>query len=199
MALVLSQVQVELREVKLSNKPDEMLKLSPKGTVPVLVLPEGEVLEESLEIMQWALSVKDPENLSASWEESRGIIDANDGEFKHHLDRYKYADRYPEESVEFHRQQGERFLALLDHQLQTTDFLLSPKLSVADIALAPFIRQWANVDRHGFADLPYSSLQRWLGKMLESKPFLLAMNKVPEWKAGEAAVVFPPNNESHEK
>ncbi len=191
MAIALSQVKVELREIKLSNKPLEMLKASPKGTVPVLVLPRGKVLEESLDIMNWALSINDPENIASSWERSKKLICINDGDFKYHLDRYKYEDRYPAESTEFHKEKGEEFLALLDQKLHFTDYLLSSDLSFADIAILPFIRQWANVDSISFNELPYGKLQRWLTRMLESKPFIDVMDKYPLWSQKEAGIAFP--------
>jgi len=191
MAIALSQVEVELREIKLSNKPLQMLQASPKGTVPVLVLLEGEVLSESLDIMHWALSINDPAKIAASWEKSKKLIQMNDGGFKYHLDRYKYGDRYPDESTEVHKHKGEEFLALLDQKLHCTDYLLSSDLSFADLAIVPFVRQWAHVGPTVFHDQPYSKLQGWLSRMLESKPFIDVMEKYPPWNPKEAGVTFP--------
>jgi glutathione S-transferase len=181
MAVAYSGVKVEQVEVSLKAKPPEMLQRSPKGTVPVLVLDEG-VLEQSLDIMQWALAQHDPDhwlmtgNADAQQQIAR-LIEENDGPFKADLDRYKYAVRYPEFTQEHYRQQGEVFLQKLEQRLQARDFLVTEHLTLADIALAPFVRQFCFVDPHWFWQSPYPKLQGWLTRFIESALFVEIMKK----------------------
>src|SRR5699024_7715245 len=127
---------VALREIVLRNKPAHMLEISPKGTVPVLQLANGEVIEESREILAWALTQQDPQGLlNIDLAQVAALIDENDGEFKHWLDRYKYADRHPEQSQLEYRQQGEAFLQTLEALLAKNDYLLGANISKADIAI----------------------------------------------------------------
>ncbi|WP_342669264.1 glutathione S-transferase [Endozoicomonas arenosclerae] len=185
LALTYSGSELEHREILLKNKPQAMLEASPKGTVPVLVLPEGKVIDESLDIMLWALAVNDPQNwLPESSEDKSAImalIKKNDFEFKSQLDRYKYADRHPEHPMEYYRSQGELFLEQLDSLLSNQDYLMGDKLTLADMAIAPFIRQFAHVDRDWFYSTRYENLQQWLKAFLESKLFIQIMIKHPVW------------------
>lgn len=177
LALRYSGVPVHIIEVSLKAKPAEMLALSPKGTVPVLCV-NGRVIEESLEIMQWALAQHDPDNWSLQGDPRvQALIAENDQVFKHHLNRYKYAERYPEQPMEHYRAEGEVFLQKLDNLLAGRDFLLAEHLSLADVALAPFVRQFAHVDREWFACTPYHRLQAWLQRFLESPLFVAVMAK----------------------
>ncbi|MBD8095027.1 glutathione S-transferase [Pseudomonas fluorescens] len=177
LALRYSGVPVQIIEVSLKAKPAEMLTLSPKGTVPVLCV-NGRVIEESLEIMQWALAQHDPDNWSLQGDPRvQALIAENDQVFKHHLNRYKYAERYPEQPMEHYRAEGEEFLQKLDTLLAGRDFLLAEHLSLADVALAPFVRQFAHVDREWFACTPYHRLQAWLQRFLESPLFVAVMAK----------------------
>ena len=181
MALIVSGVKCELREVKLSEKPGAMLAASPKGTVPVLVLPDGQILDESLDIMRWALPRNDPEGLLEG--DATSLIDRNDGAFKHHLDRYKYADRHSSDPIE-HRSAAVAILGDLDKRLAVNSNLLRDHRSLADIAIMPFVRQFAEADRTFFDGLPLPHLQRWLMAHLESELFNRAMVRVPQWQPG---------------
>lgn len=181
MALHYSQVAVRIIEVSLKAKPAEMLALSPKGTVPVLSV-DGQVLDESLAIMQWALAQHDPENWllqdqPAAQAAMAQLIEENDQRFKLHLNRYKYAERYPEQPMEHYRAEGAVFLQKLEALLAERDYLLADHPSLADIALMPFVRQFAHVDRAWFAQTPYRRLQAWLQRFLESPLFIAIMAK----------------------
>jgi len=181
MALRYAGVPVEIVEVSLKNKPAEMLALSPKGTVPVLNA-DGVVIDESLQIMRWALAQNDPDDwllagdaFAALWMEK--LIEGNDQIFKSALNRYKYAERYPERPMEAYRAEGALFLQKLDELLEGRDYLLADHPSLADIALLPFVRQFAHVDREWFAQTPYVRLQAWLQRLLESELFISIMKK----------------------
>ncbi|VVN84538.1 glutathione S-transferase [Pseudomonas fluorescens] len=181
MALRYCAVAVNILEVSLKAKPAEMLALSSKGTVPVLSV-DGRVIDESLEIMHWALEQNDPQDWLlkddlVAQQASAALIEENDQLFKVYLDRYKYADRYPEQPMEHYRGQGAVFLQKLDDLLQQHDYLLADHPSLADIALVPFVRQFAHVDRDWFAQTPYRHLQAWLQRFLESELFVGVMAK----------------------
>ncbi|MGU9815436.1 glutathione S-transferase [Pseudomonas sp. LF135] len=177
MALRYAGVPVQIVEVSLKAKPADMLALSPKGTVPVLSVG-GRVIEESLEIMLWALAQHDPDDwLLKGDPRVLQLIAENDQAFKHHLNRYKYAERYPEQPMEHYRAEGEVFLRALEALLADRAFLLAEHLSLADVALAPFVRQFAHVDREWFASAPYPRLQTWLQRFLESPLFVAVMAK----------------------
>ena len=182
MALRYSGVALSIVEVSLKAKPVEMLAASPKGTVPVLVGAEGQVIEQSLDIMQWALAQNDPDNWqqqgnTAAQQLIAELIEENDLRFKVQLDRYKYAIRYPEHSMEHYRAQGEVFLTRLEGLLEQSDCLTGPDLSLADVALAPFVRQFAHVDRLWFEQAPYPQLKDWLERFLTSALFTSVMRK----------------------
>ncbi|MRI31987.1 glutathione S-transferase [Endozoicomonas sp. OPT23] len=192
LALAYSNVQLEHREIILKNKPAPMLEASPKGTVPVLVLVDGTVIDESLDIMLWALAKNDPDHWlphkpqprePAQSELIMTLIEENDQVFKKHLDRYKYADRFPEHPQSFYREQGELFLQKLDERLAVQPFLMSEQITLADMAIAPFVRQFAHVDRDWFYQSRYQHLQRWLTQFLASDLFQSIMKKKPLWKA----------------
>ena len=177
MALRYCGVPVEIIEVSLKAKPAEMLAISPKGTVPVLDA-DGRVIDESLEIMRWALAQNDPQDwLLGGDARIAELIEANDQVFKGHLNRYKYAERYPEQPMEVYRAEGEMFLRRLEELLEGRDYLLTDHPSLADIALLPFVRQFAHVDREWFAQTPYVRLQAWLQRFLESELFTSIMKK----------------------
>ncbi|OIN51780.1 glutathione S-transferase [Pseudomonas azotoformans] len=177
LALRYSGVPVRIIEVSLKAKPAEMLALSPKGTVPVLSV-DGQVIEESLEIMQWALAQHDPDDWRLQGDPAvLALIAENDQGFKYHLDRYKYADRYPEHPMEHYRAEGEVFLQKLEGLLAERAYLLAEHPSLADMALAPFVRQFAHVDREWFAGTPYQRLQAWLQRVLTSPLFIAVMAK----------------------
>jgi len=190
LAIQVADIQVELREVVLKNKPAELLAASPKGTVPVLVLPDGQVVDESRDIMLWALEQNDPQNWLQNSSLANQLIDANDVEFKPNLDGYKYAERYPE-SAEFYRQQGEVFLQRLEHGLAENAYLLSDHISLADMAILPFVRQFAHVDRAWFDQADYPHLQNWLSGFLKADNFLRVMEKYPPWQPWAPIQHFP--------
>jgi len=193
LGILFAELQVELREITLKNKPPQMLAISPKGTVPVLQLLDGTVIEESREIMIWALEQQDPQGLlhDAALHEANALIDKNDNEFKYWLDRYKYADRHLEMSQTEYRQKGEEFLQLLEELLTKNSYLLGKGITLADIGIMPFVRQFAHVNRDVFYNLPYPNLQRWLQDWLQHPLFLQAMTKFQPWQDGDEVVVFP--------
>ncbi|WP_017907077.1 glutathione S-transferase [Pseudomonas asplenii] len=182
LALRYAGVAVNIEEVSLKAKPAAMLALSSKGTVPVLACGNGQVIEQSLEIMHWALARQDPEDwlLQDDPQAARiaaELIGENDGDFKRRLDRYKYAVRYPEFPMEHYRAEAEGFLRKLEALLEQRDWLLANHRSLADMALAPFIRQFAHVDREWFAQTPYRRLQDWLERFLACELFSAVMAK----------------------
>ena len=195
LALHASGVVVEVREVSLRNKPESMLLASPKGSVPVLVLPDGRVIDESWDIMQWALRQHDPENWLGENEvyldAAIPLLNENDSTFKAALDRYKYFERYPEHPQNFYRAQGEAFLQQLETHLRSKNFLLGDTLSIADAAIFPFVRQFAEVDKEWFAQSPYPALQHWLANFLHSNNFAAVMKKYPVWQVGDASILMP--------
>jgi len=196
MAIAASGQACALREVVLRNKPPEMIAASPKGTVPVMVLPDAQVIEESLEIMYWALDRNDPEGWLMPLKSNRDDIDAliaeNDGPFKNDLDRYKYPTRYENSDPLHHRSQGAAFLQKLNARLLKTAYLCGTHFTFADAAIAPFIRQFANNDRAWFNALDLPGIQRWLESILESDRFLGVMEKYPAWENGMDEAAFPP-------
>jgi glutathione S-transferase len=186
MALSLANIQVEIREISLRDKPKHMLSVSPKGTVPVLVLPHQQVLEQSLDIMHWALQqCEDQHWLSSSQAGISMLIRQNDTEFKQALDGYKYPERYPDFPPPYFRQQGEVFLQILEIRLNASTFLMNDKPSLADIAIFPFIRQFVAVDSAWFADSPYPKLRAWLDFWLNSALFEGVMQKYPTYQESE--------------
>jgi glutathione S-transferase len=194
-ALFLPSQSLELREVVLKNKPAELIEISPKATVPVLQLANGKVIDESRDIAFWALEQASaliqaqylPTHLQLDIEE---LIDENDGSFKWALDRYKYADRY-EETEEHYRELGEVFLAKLEKLLEKNLYLYSSKPCLADIAIFPFVRQFAHVDKHWFEQSPYPQLIQWYSELLESELFKSIMTKYQPWKTNNDLVYFP--------
>jgi glutathione S-transferase len=193
LGLLFADLQVELREIMLKNKPDQMLAISPKGTVPVLQLLDGTVIEESREIMVWALRQQDSQGLlnTTVLDQANALIEQNDNDFKHWLDRYKYADRYLEMTQSEYRQRGEAFLQVLEELLTKNAYLLGDNATIADIGIVPFVRQFAHVDRDVFYRLPYPNLHLWLQHWLEHSLFLQAMTRFPPWQEGDDVVVFP--------
>lgn len=200
LGLTCANKQVVLREIVLRNKPEHMIELSPKATVPVLRLENGTVIDESLDIALWALKQNDPKNLlspkSTSLAEMQTLIEENDGPFKHHLDRTKYSVRYPDDSKEDHIKDASVFLNKLNTRLSDQKFLFGQERSFADITIAPFIRQFANIDRAWFDTQPWPHLIRWLNDFIESDLFLSIMNKYEPWKEGDEITLFPNNNKS---
>ena len=194
MALTLANITVEIREISLRNKPAHMLQVSPKATVPVLILADGKVIDESLAIMQWAMEQAaltregKRDTLQANIHEAcRRLILMNDTEFKKNLDGYKYPERNLADSHQqpqlVYRQQGEAFLQQLELLLQQNIYLLASTASFADIAIFPFVRQFAAVDSVWFAQSGYSKLCTWLNAWIESELFKSIMTKNPTHKS----------------
>ena len=193
LGLLFAELPVELREITLKNKPAKMLAISPKGTVPVLQLADGVVIEESRDIMEWALEQQDPQELlnPKTLHQGNTLIEQNDQEFKHWLDRYKYADRHLEMTQTEYRQKGEAFLQILEALLTKNTYLLGDSVTIADIGIMPFVRQFAHVDRDVFYSLPYPKLQIWLKNWLAHPLFIQAMTKFQPWQDGDEPVIFP--------
>jgi glutathione S-transferase len=188
MALACSGIQVELREVKLSDLPDSLLQMSPKATVPVLVLSDGQLIDESLDVMVWSLSRSDPEHWLDIDAASNRLIQRCDEEFKPLLDRYKYADRHPHLSQLEHRIRAEVFLRELNQLLSLNAYLSNEHSRLTDVAIFPFIRQFAGVDAAWFERSEYSFVRNWLNKMLCNPLFQKVMQKYPFWRPGDEAV-----------
>jgi len=181
LAIKVSGVEVDTHEVSLRAKPKEMLECSPKGTVPVLKFADGRVLEQSLDIMQWALSLNDPEHWldhdQAILAEVMSLIKKNDESFKPALDLYKYAVRFPEHSEAYYREQAEPFLAELNTRLSRDGYLLGERYTLADMAIFPFIRQFSNVNPDWFYASRYHHLIAWLDRLISSELFQNIMQK----------------------
>lgn len=183
MALLQAGVACEAHEVSLRDKPAAMLALSPKGTVPVLVLPDGQVLEQSLDIMQWAFAqTADAQTwwARAQTADNQALMAVCDGHFKHHLDRYKYPQRYADAQDRAHHQKQALALLLepLNQALQRTGLLGGTTPCAADIGIFPFVRQCAAVDPAWFEALPLPQLQAWLAGWLSHPLFAVAMKKM---------------------
>lgn len=195
MSILSVSIRCELREVVLRDKPAKMIEISPKATVPVLELADGTVIDESLDIMQWALAQRDPDNWlnpsTASPDDALSLVEKTETQFKPHLDRYKYPDRYTGASAAEHRAAASEFVALLEERLAKTPYLFGEQACIADIAIFPFIRQFANTDRDWFHKSPYPNTQAWLAKLLEGTLFCIAMKKYAQWHSGDEAVFFP--------
>ncbi len=191
MAIAVSGRRVRLREVLLRDKPAEMIAASPKGTVPVLIVGDN-VIDESLAVMDWALAKNDPEGWLApdDGEDGADLIAACDGDFKHHLDRYKYATRYEDADPETHRAEGAKFLEALAARLGQRQHLCGAKRSRADIAIFPFVRQFRIADEAWFDEHAPASVRTWLKGLMGSELFASVMEKYPQWKETGEEVVF---------
>ena len=197
-AIYKSQQPIALRDIVLSNKPEEMIVASPKATVPVLVLNEAseqiKVIDESFDIMVWALNRADPDDLLYKinpklLNEMLALINEFDVEFKVRLEAYKCAKRYHETTLIDCRIACEAYIQLLETRLIKHEFLFSTKESLADIALLPFIRQFARVERQWYLQSPYPNLQKWLNRYLQSRMFTKVMAKHPLWlESGEDTI-----------
>ena len=169
MAIAISGVLVAMQEVALANKPPALLSASAKGTVPILVFADGSVLDESLDIMRWALGLNDPEHWLAG--DNAELISVNDGEFKAVLDRYKYPSRYPETSALASRSAGMQMLLILDARLASSAFLTGAHCALCDIAILPFVRQFRGVDAAWFDAQPVPKLHSWLLQLVATPLF----------------------------
>ncbi len=193
--ILLAKSPVQLRAIVLKNKPAEMLQSSPKGTVPVLVINPSTVIDESLDIMLWALSKSDPQNLlykdrPETLPEMMSMINRFDTEFKVCLEKYKSAKRYHEDSKSYHREQCEVYILDLEKRLTEHLFIMGEHLSLVDYAILPFIRQFARVDRKWYLQTPYPNVKRWLKTHLESQVFSKAMTNFPLWLDSQESFLF---------
>jgi glutathione S-transferase len=195
LALAISGQACELREVVLKAKPTELFSASAKATVPVLVLPSGEVIAQSLAIMHWALGLNDPTRWltsdAAQAAQVQTLIDDCDQTFKHHLDRYKYPNRYEGADAQQHRAAAAVWLQQLAQQLTPEGWLFGPTASLADMAIAPFVRQFAQTDPRWFEQQDWPALQAWLRRIVSGALFESVMHKYPAWESGSTGPVFP--------
>ena len=192
MAIHISGQKCELREVLLRDKPPSMLEYSPKGTVPVLILQDGSVIDESLDVIDWALNLNDPYDWQRSKDtkKTKELIKINDGEFKYHLDRYKYSKRYDNEDPEFHRKKCLKFIESLNNELNNSKYIFDNNISYVDIVLLPFIRQFRIADMEWFDSLPYDNIKVWLSKFLDSFLLNIIMKKYDLWKEEDEITIF---------
>ena len=190
MALFNSGIRIGIREVKLSDMPEELVAVSAKATVPVLQLPGGQVIDESIDIMRWALSIADPNHWLTDKDTSDYLIEQIDNDFKPLLDYYKYADRHTEISQLEHRHNAEPFLRMLNDRLQHHTCLIDNQIKLADIAIMPFIRQFAGVEPGWFAQSEYTALRSWLNQLIESSLFQAVMHKYPIWHDHDDAITY---------
>ena len=193
MAIAYAGIEIGLREVVLRDKPAAMLAASSKGTVPVLIETNGRVIDESLDVMAWALDQQDSDH----WLKGQGLQDpliySCDNTFKHWLDRYKYAVRFPEQSEQWYRAQGELFLDQLEQLLVDHRYLRGDSLFAVDVAVMPFVRQFAAVDPIWWRKASYPMTRKWLEALLTSNLFTGVMAKYPAWKEGDKDQPFPPS------
>ena len=194
LAVHASQQRCELREIVLRDKAPEFLAASPKGTVPVLIKPDGAVVEESLDVMLWALGEHDPDSWlsppTGDFDAMLALIEASDTGFKANLDAYKYASRDVPENGAKARGAGATFLLGLNERLEGQPYLFGDRITLADMAIFPFVRQFANVDREWFDQQSWPRLLEWLEELLDSSRFADVMKKYAKWQAGDAAVLF---------
>ena len=182
MALQYAGIDVDIREISFHDKPKHLLSISPKGTVPVLVLSDTQTIDESLDIIDWALDRQDVDGwLSADIDLTKALIVENDTVFKASLDAYKYPERNPENTQVEHRAVGEVFLQKLEARLETSDGLFGSLPTLADIAIFPFVRQFRGVDIAWFEASPYIQLNAWLTTLIESELFVSIMQKHPTY------------------
>ena len=191
-AIRASDITVEIREIKLQNKPPEFLRLSPKGTVPLLVTNSQEILDESLDIMNWALKMKDTRNWLAegnlNQNEVKNILKILEFEFKQNLDKYKYPTRYKNVDKKFYRDKNLSFLNKLNHLLEGNNALNCSHLSLIDYAIFPFIRQFRNVDEKWFDSLNFNFLKNWVYQIIDSEDFLSIMKKYKLWEPNQKPI-----------
>jgi len=189
MALSKSEIKIELREISLKNRPDSLYTISPKGTVPVLQISNTEIIDESLQIMLWAIEKSNLDWLGKNPKKQIDMIKINDTDFKYWLNRYKYSDRYPEKSINFYKDNCTIILSTYEEILNQEKYLFDSKYQLADIAIFPLIRQCENVDPSWFADnLP--NLSQWLNQIKLSNVFLSVMNKYELWDEDKSGLII---------
>jgi glutathione S-transferase len=193
MALKLANLKCELREVELKNKPEEMLQISPKGTVPILVLDDV-ILDESNDIIQWVIN-NNPNILihldDEKAQQTSKLVDLFDTEFKHHLDRYKYHQRYGSNATD-HREKCDEILHLLDEKISVDYWIFSDEISLLDISILPFIRQFKIADESYFFSQNYHKVINLLKRFENSNLFESIMIKYEPWQPNQAEkTIFP--------
>ena len=188
MVLSYMEVSVELREVLLNESPQSLYKISSKGTVPVLLLKDGKVLDESLDIMRWAIKQGEQKLYEDKLNEQNQLIKYNDTKFKYWLDKYKYHVRYLEHSREYYQKKCSKTLVEYDMRLRENAYLMGDRIRLADIAIFPFIRQCANVDQNWFNN-KYPNLNRWLEIWKQSRLFKSVMMKYNQWRLGDELLI----------
>jgi len=193
--LLLAKQTVVLRDIVMTNIPDEMLAVSPKGTVPVLLFENATVIDESIDIMIWALNQNDPNNLlynqhAETYTEMLAFIKYSDQEFVEVLNKYKAAARYHDANETACRQQCETFIVQLEKRLSRHEFIMGTTPSLVDYAILPFIRQFSRVDKKWFSQAPYPKLQHWLEKHYQNPLFSKAMKKYPQWLENKETILF---------
>ncbi|MDL5028239.1 glutathione S-transferase [Vibrio sp. TMPB1044] len=195
MGIALSQQKVLLREIVTKDKPSELLASSPKGTVPVLVLPNGQIIEQSIEVMNWALQQNDPQDLLRSnnptlSEQVQQLIKTNDDDFIGHLEKYRASVRYRNIDVEQRRHACEVFISQLEARLTNQPYLFGETPSLADFAVMPFVSQFVRVEKKWFVQSDYQNVGRWLRAHLESKLYTQVMKQYPLWNETKQDCVF---------
>ena len=188
MALSYMDVTVELREVLLNERPQSLYEVSSKGTVPVLLLKDGNVLDESLDIMLWAIKQGEQKLYEDKINEQNKLIKYNDTKFKYWLDRYKYHVRYLEHSRDYYQRKCSKTLAEYDMRLRENSYLMGDRIRLADIAIFPFMRQCSNVDQNWFNN-KYPNLNQWLESWKQSQHFKSVMMKYNQWKLGDELLI----------
>ena len=187
-----SKIIVEIREIKLQEKPSEFLKISPKGTVPVLITNSGEILEESLDIIYWALNKNDPHKWLAKGtlenQDITKLLDDLENKFKPNLDKYKYPSRFSGVDKYLHRDKNLCFLKKLNSYLENNKSLNCEHLSLLDYAIFPFVRQFRNVDQEWFDKLNFIFLNKWINQIIDSKDFSSIMKKFKKWEPNDVPI-----------
>ena len=191
--LSLLNIKVEIREVVLRNKPEALLRLGGRSSVPQMICEQGVRYPESMDIIRWAMARKQNANIYSKPQEREiaAWLFQTDHRFKFWLDKYKYADRHPDFSQEYYRSQGERFLRRLESKLSKQAFLLGDEMSMADVLVFPFIRQFRGVDNTWFDQSQYTNVKLWLNQIIEDKTFEKVMIKLPPWQEGDEPRYFP--------
>ena len=195
LGLLLAEQPVILRDIVMTNIPEEMIEASPKGEVPVLVLDDGTVIDESIDIMRWTLNKNDPQDLlyknyPSLIEEIEIFINFNDNEFVDALKKYKASSRYHDDAEVKHRQQCEVFIKDIESRLSKHEYIFGDVPSLADYAILPFIRQFSRVDRKWYLQSPYPKLRKWLERHYNNPLFSKAMKKYPQWLDTKENVLF---------
>ena len=189
MALSESKITIELREISLKNRPDSLYEISTKGTVPVLQINKNKIIDESLQIMLWAINESNLNWLQKNPKEQMDIIKINDTNFKFWLNKYKYSNRYPEKSIDEYQKHCKKILSTYESMLSAKEYLFDNRYQLADIAIFPLIRQCENIDQEWFA-INFPNLNIWLNKLKASNLFLSIMNKYKLWNQTESGLII---------